>query len=703
MKERRVIGTRPTRIDGLEKASGKAKYTSDYKKEGMLHAVMVTCPYAHAKITSIDTGQAARMPGVKSVRIMAKPGSEIQWANFQVAMVGAETELQARDAARAIQVQYEVLPHVVDESDLSKVGSRAKPAGEQIEGDPDRAFKEADVVSEGEYGIPVLAHCTLETHGNVVSWEGDKVLFHPSTQAVTPILADLAKNLGVPATNVRIEMQNVGGGFGSKFQADPWGVESAQMAKETGRPVRMYLDRATDIVIGGVRASAFAKIRLAAKKDGVITAWESKSWATGGFTGGGSPPIPYAYTRIPNRRQNHTAVSLNAGSLRAWRAPNHQQASFLTCCAIDDLAAKLKLDPMEVFAKNANLSPREATYQRQLKKAAELADWKKLWHARGDSGKGPVKRGLGIGLCTWGGRGHACTARTTINPDGSVVVEMGTQDLGTGTRTVMVQVAAEVLGLKHTDIQLRIGDTNFPPGGTSGGSTTVGGVSAATLKSTTNALEKLFEAIAPALGAPAGELEAKGGNIQVKGNPAKVLAWKAACQKLGVKTISETGANNPQTSIKEGLNNEGVGGIQVADVNVDVETGIVKMNRLIAVQDCGMIINPRLAESQVHGACTMSICGALMEERILDAVSGRVLNADMEFYKLAGIKDIGEIIVSLELDEENDKRAIIGLGEPPSTGGIAAIANAVANAIGVRVPMVPLTPERVLGALAERS
>jgi xanthine dehydrogenase YagR molybdenum-binding subunit len=127
------------------------------------------------------------------------------------------------------------------------------------------------------------------------------------------------------------------------------------------------------------------------------------------------------------------------------------------------------------------------------------------------------------------------------------------------------------------------------------------------------------------------------------------------------------------------------------------------MNRLIAVQDCGMIINPRTSESQVLGACTMSICGALMEERILDAVSGRVLNADMEFYKLAGIKDIGEIIVSLELDEENDKRAIIGLGEPPSTGGIAAIANAVANAIGVRVPMVPLTPERVLGALAERS
>ena len=199
------------------------------------------------------------------------------------------------------------------------------------------------------------------------------------------------------------------------------------------------------------------------------------------------------------------------------------------------------------------------------------------------------------------------------------------------------------------------------------------------------------------------DLIAANGSISVKGTPGKSLTWKAACQKLGVKTISETGVNNPQTSVKEGLNDQGVGGVQIADVSVDIETGVVKMNRHIAVQDMGLIVNPTTAESQIMGACIMSICGALMEERIIDQQTGRVMNADMEFYKLAGIKDIGEIIVHLDDHPDNDKRGVIGLGEPPSTGGIGAISNAVANAIGVRVPWIPLTPDRVLNALAKRS
>ena len=701
--KRKVMGQRTSRMDGIEKASGRAKYTSDYNKPNQLFGVFLTCPHAHAKVTSIDTSAAEKMKGVTSVRIVSKPGTEIQWAGWEVVAVAAETEAIAHDAVHAIKVEYEVLPHVVHEADLSKVGSRVKPAGEQIEGDPDKALKEAEVVSEAQYGIPTLTHCCLESHGNVVQWNGDKVEFNPSTQSLTPILGDLARNLNVPAANVHVHQDHIGGGFGSKFQADRWGIESSFLSKASGgRPVKMYLDRATENVIAGVRPSAFAKIKLGGKKDGTITVWESNSWASGGVGGGGMPPIPYVFTKIPHRRQNHTAVSLNTAPIRAWRAPNHPQASFLTVSAIDDFAAKIGMDPLQVFMKNAGLTVRPEAYMRQLQKAAEMAEWKKLWHPRGDKTAGPVKRGLGIGICTWGGRGHGCTARCTIQPDGSVTVDMATQDLGTGTRTAMALVTAEILGLKHTDVAINIGDSTSPPGGTSGGSTTIGGVSAASLKAAINAREKLFEAVAPSLGAQPADLEAVDGKIQVKGSPAKSLAWKAACQKLGVKTISEQGVNNPQTSVKEGLNNEGVAGIQIADVSVDTETGIVKMNRIVAVQDCGLIVNPKTAESQVFGACIMSICGALMEERILDETSGRVLNADMEFYKLAGIKDIGEILVHLEVDPENDKRGVIGLGEPPVTGGIGAIANAVANAIGVRVPEVPLTPDRVLNALAGR-
>jgi xanthine dehydrogenase YagR molybdenum-binding subunit len=704
MSKRRVMGKRISRLDGVEKASGRAKYSSDLNKPGMLHGATLVCPYAHARVKSIDVSEAEKHPGVKGVHVVAPAGTEIQWAHWEVAFVAAETELAARDALKKIRVEYEVLPHVVHEADLKKVQDRAKAAGEQIEGDPDQALKEAAWVSEGFYGIPVLEHSCLEPHGNVVSWTPDnKIELNPSTQAVTSIRGDMARAVNVPVANVHVHQDHIGGGFGSKFQPDRWGVAAAELSKKAGgRPVKLFLERPVEQVIAGCRPSAYARIKLGASKDGKIILWESQSWATGGFTGGGSPPIPYVYTRIPNQRKNHWAVSTNTAPIRAWRAPNHPQASYLTCAAMEDLAAKMKMDPLELFLKNVDLTARPDTYERQLKKAAEMAEWKKLWHPRGESGKGHLKRGLGIGVCTWGGAGHDSTARCNIHPDGTVEVELGSQDLGTGTRTVIAQVAAESLGLNVNDIRVKIGDTNYPPSGTSGGSTTVGGVSTSTRKATLNALAKLFEEVAPALGAPATELEAVDGKIQVKGNPAKSLSWKAACAKLGVKTISETGQNIPRDAPKEGLNTGGVGGVQIADVTVDVETGIVKMNRLVAVQDCGTIINPKTAESQVYGACIMSICGALMEERVMDAITGRMLNNDLEFYKLAGIKDIGEILVHLEIDEANDRRGVIGLGEPPVIGGIAAIANAVANAIGVRVPLVPMTPMNVLNTLSGR-
>jgi xanthine dehydrogenase YagR molybdenum-binding subunit len=703
MESRKQIGKRYRRLDGIEKATGRAKYNSDLNKPGMLHAVLLTSPYAHAKVRSIDISAAEKMPGVTSVRVMAPAGTELQWVSQEIAAVSATTEQAARDAVRAIKVDYEVLPHVVREEDLSKVADRAKPAGEQVTGDPDKAFREAEVVSEGMYGIPVLTHCCLEPHGQVIEWKGDQINFWPSTQNVTNIGPDLAKNLGVPATQVKVHQDHIGGGFGSKFPADRWGVECANLSKASGgRPVKLFLDRATELNIAGNRPSAFAKIKLAAKKDGTIMGWESSSWATGGMSGGGMPPIPYVFINIPNRRMNHTAVMTNGGPLRAWRAPNHPQASFLTCSALEDLAAKLGLDPMDVFARNMQwvVEARRESYLAQLKKAAELSEWSKRWHRRGDSGSGPIKRGMGIGICTWGGLGHASNCRTTIHPDGSVIVELGSQDLGTGTRTIIAQVVAETLGLPLEAIKVNIGDNSYPPSNPSGGSTTVGGVSSSSRISSMNALEKLFETVAPGLGAPADQLEAVDGKIQVKGNPSKSITWAAACKKLGVQSISEMGTNDPRNP--RGLNTQGVAGIQVADVSVDTETGVVSMNRLVAVQDCGMVVNPRLAESQVMGACIMSICGALMEERIMDAKTGRVLNPDMEFYKLAGIGDIGEIIVDMHITPENDKRGVIGLGEPPTVGGIAAIANAVANAIGVRVPTVPLTPDRVLAALEER-
>jgi xanthine dehydrogenase YagR molybdenum-binding subunit len=705
METRKVMGQPVKRVDGPPKASGRAKYSSDFTRKDLLFAAYQASPHAHARVTSVDTTPAERMAGVKAVHVVSPAGTEVQWEGFEIAAVAAVTEEIAQEAAGKIKVEYEVLPHLVREDDLTKAGSRAKAAGEKVVGDPDQAFQQAEVVSEANYGIPVVTHCCLETHGQVIEWRGDHINVWPSTQDVTRYAGTLAPNVKVPAANIDVEMNYVGGGFGSKFAPDSWGEVCAQLShKAGGAPVKLFLDRATEQLIAGNRPSTYAKIKLGGKKDGTITAWQSESWATGGVAGGGSPPLPYIIADIPNQRQHHSAVSVNCGPARAWRAPNNQQASYLTCSAIEDFAAKAGLDPLEVFKTNVNLyapQARRATYTWQLDKAAEMAEWKKLWKPRGQGPNGTIKRGLGLGFNAWAGMGHNSQCRATIHADGSVHIDLGTQDLGTGTRTIITQVAAETFGLPVGAIGLSIGSNQLPPDAASGGSTTVGGVSASTRKATVNALAKLYEVAGPALGVDPAQLEARGGKIQVKGG-GKSLTWAEACRKIGGGgTISEIGVNNSREP--GGLIAAGASGIQIADVSVDVETGVVKVNRYVAVQDCGLIINPRLAESQVYGAIIMGISTALYEQRVMDEQTGRMLNANMEFYKLAGLSDIGDIVVHMDIRPENDKRGVIGLGEPPAIAICAAIGNAVANAIGVRVPRIPMTPDHVLDALDGRA
>jgi xanthine dehydrogenase YagR molybdenum-binding subunit len=709
MEARKVIGQSPKRLDGPAKASGRARYSSDLNPKDLLFGVYLTCPHAHARVTSVDTSAAEKIQGVTAVHVVSPAGTEIQWQGTEVAAVAAVTEEIARDAVGAIKVVYEVLPHLVKEEDVAQAGARAKAAGEILKGDPAAAFQQAAVVSEGHYGIPVITHCCLEPHGQTIQWQGDSVWAWPSTQDVTHYAGQLGQNLKVPAANVKVKMDYIGGGFGSKFSPDSWGEVCARLSQKSGgRPVRLFLDRATEQRIAGNRPSAYADIKIGGGKDGTITAWESHSWATGGFTGGGSPPLPYILDDsnhpIPNKRLVHTAISTNTGPFRAWRAPNNQQAAYLTCSAVEDFAAKAGLDPLGVFKLNLQYAPkvRQDLYGYQFDKAAELSEWKKLWKLRGQSA-GPVKRGLGLGFSAWGGGGHTSQCNVTLHADGSVQVDIGTQDLGTGTRTIITQVAAETLGLPMAAIKLTIGSNDLPPDNASGGSTTVGGVSASTRKAAVNALAKLFDAAAPALGATADQLEAANGQIRVKGSPSKSLTWTAACKKIGAAgKIAETGINDQRNPSRE-LISSGTGGVQVADVSVDIETGIVKINRYVAVQDCGLIINPRLAESQVYGAVIMGISTALFERRFMDAATGAMLNADMEFYKLAGIGDIGEIKVYMDIRPENDKRGVIGLGEPPAIAICAAVGNAVANAIGVRVPHIPMTPDHVLDALEGRN
>ena len=704
--DRSVIGSRFARLDGPDKATGRAKYAYDRNPEGLLVGRLVTSPHANARITKIDASGAEKMKGVRGVVLIQDIGDEVQWVGAEIAAIAADTEEIARDAVTKFKVEYEVLTHLVKEQDLDKAGNRVAPGQEKDEGDPAKALAEADVTHEGFYGVETITHCCLEPHGNTVHWKGEKdITVWASTQAVGRIGADLAKNLSadpslpkVSPSDIHVITPVMGGGFGSKFNIDSWGIAAAKLSRMTGRPVKIMLDRDEELKVAGGRPSYYGKVKVGAKKDGTLTVFDVESWSTSGVGRGGNPALPYVVVP-PNQRIRHVNVATNTGPARAWRAPRHPQCAVITHGALTDLAAKLDMDPIEFFKKNADLTQSPDVYRTELDKAAELIDWKAKYHKPGE-GSGHMRRGLGVSIHTWGGRPHDSECRVIIEPDGAVSAELGSQDLGSGTRTVIAMVLAESVGLPVSRVNVKIGDSKYPPSGASGGSTTVGGVSSSTRRAAVNAVEKLKANVAEDLGASSpDEIEAKGGFLQLKSNPKKLIEWAKACRKLGTETISEMGSQPDRDGGK--LADSGVGGVQVADVSVDMETGIIKMNKMVAVQDCGLIIDLKLAESQVYGAMIMGICSALWEERVYDQMTGDYLNADMEFYKLAGVGDIGELVVHM-MTGVYDDRGVIGLGEPPAISPMAAISNAVFNAIGARVSTVPLTPDRVLAALDKK-
>ncbi|HSE96942.1 MAG TPA: xanthine dehydrogenase family protein molybdopterin-binding subunit, partial [Blastocatellia bacterium] len=659
-EKRTLIGKRISRVDGPDKVSGRARYTADVHPEGMLFGKVLRSTHAHSKIVSIDTSEAEKMPGVKGVLVINGPGTEINWQGMEIVAVAAVDEPTAEDAVRAIKVTYEKLPHLVSYTDPKAAGELARPAAEQVAGDPDKAFAEAEVVVEGTYGMPVIAHCCLEPHGSVSQWEGDKnLLVQISTQAVSLVANQMATPLGVPAGDIRVKQDHIGGGFGSKFGPDPWDIAAARLSKQAGgKPVKIMLERDAELMRAGIRPSSYARVKIGAKKDGQIIAWQSQSLATGGLAGGGSAPVPYVFN-VPNQRKQHTAIVNHIGPARAWRAPTHPQACLITMAAFEDMAAELNMDPVALFLKNIELTgPRANVYSEELKIASDLIEWKKRWHPRGDKTPGHVKRGLGVSIHTWGGLGHASDCDITIQPDGSVELKMGTQDLGVGTRTTLGIVVADTLGLPLEAVKVLIGDNRYPVSGGSGGSTTIGGISAAALRGSLDALDQVFAKVAPSLNAKPEELEAVKGTIRVKTDPSRSLTWKQACAKIGQMPITVRGKNPGPGN----LINSGVGGVQMADVSVDVETGVVKINKIVAVQDCGLIIDMKTAESQVYGALIMGVGYALYEEKVMDNATGRTLNPNMEFYKLAGIGDIGELVVHMMTGKGYDERGVIGLG-----------------------------------------
>jgi xanthine dehydrogenase YagR molybdenum-binding subunit len=409
--------------------------------------------------------------------------------------------------------------------------------------------------------------------------------------------------------------------------------------------------------------------------------------------------VPYVFDPA-NRRRTATSISTNAAPARAWRAPNHPQASAITQTAYDDIAAKLGIDSYDVFERNLDSvsNDKAEVYREQMRRAAELIDWKAKWHAHGKGERnGSIVTGLGMAIHTWGGGGHNSTCLLKIHPDGGVETNLGSQDLGTGTRTAIGMVVAETFGLPLDAVTVNIGSSSYPNSGPSGGSTTIGGVSESNRRASQDALAQLNERVAEKLGVDAASLVAKAGRIQVVGDPSKSLAWKEACGLLGMNALEVTGEFS--RGGESPLSSSQVAGVQMAEVAVDLDTGVIKPLNFVAVQDMGLIINRKTAASQIYGAAIMGIAYAIYEERIMDPATGAFLNAELSEYRLPRLGDIGEITVDLWEPDSEYQRGVVGLGEPPVISPGAAISNAVANATGVRVPVLPMTPARVLEAL----
>ena len=698
-----VLGTRVKRMDGPEKVTGRAKYTFDISRPRMLYGRIVRSPYPHARVVSVDLTAASRMPGVKTTLVWRDPANTqnnlVMFQGDEVAAVAADTEEHAIDAARAIKVEYQVLPHVtlVDRALAGTApavftGGNVRAAQPQSTGDLTKGFGAAAHTIEETYETQVITHTCMETHGTVCEWEGERLTAWISTQGINGARENFASALGIPQANVRVICQYMGGGFGSKaLSVGAEGLICAKLAKAANAPVKLMLDRKEEHLATGNRPSATARIKAGVSAEGIITAFDGDTWGTGGAGATAGFPLPYIY-QIANRRRAHKDVFTNTAQQRPMRAPGHPQGSFNTEIMMDELADKVKMDPVEFRIKNLPPEAPNAMWRSYLREGAAEFGWDKR-HPTGDKTPGPIKTGMGVSIHTWGGGGRGpAPAHCEIASDGGVVMRAGTQDIGTGTRTLVAVITADALGLQPTQVRPEIGDTLYGVSPASGGSTTAASISPGIRVAAVKALDALKEKVAPSLGVEPAALAASGGRIHVKDDPSKGMSWADACKRIGPQSITSDGDWRP------GMSSTTTSGVQFAEVKVDIETGIVKVTRVLVVQDCGLVVSRLTAESQCYGGVIGSLNFALFEDRILDRNSGQMVNPNMEWYLLAGMSDIPRIDVRLKNQPE---RGVIGLGEPPTVSTAAAITLAVRNAIGVSVRSLPLTPARILGALRQ--
>lgn len=703
-----TVGSDHDRVDGLAKASGRAKYSYDINLPGMLYGAILRAKVARGTLKTLVIDEAKTMPGVSAVIALKKPGARIRWQGDEIAAVAAKTLDQARDALEKIQADFDAEKHNVDvlqAEGAPTVDEHGQvttpwPAGEGV----DAGIAAAANTHTGTYRTEVQTHSSLETHGMVAKWDGDNLELWASTQATFGVrqIARALREQGYQVGDVQVHAEYVGGGFGSKFTPGAEGLAAASLAKETKAPVKLMLDRFEEHTCTGNRPSAIMQVRAGTDEKGKLTTWDWRSWGGPGWDGNGNAQFPVHYVPQAGMRRAHAALKTDTDRERPMRAPSLPQGYFGAELFLDELAVKIGMDPLAFRVLNDPQVIRGAQWQL----GAEKFGWQKARNPKpgtpreGDDAR--YLRGAGLASARWGTLGGpGATVICRIHADGTVESRNGAQDIGTGMKTVMAVLTAEELGLQPDQIRVSMGHTTDPGGPASGGSNTTPTMAPAVRQSAGLAKVKLAELVAKHLGVEPDKIAFTGGKVGAPAEAGKqMLTFAEACKLIGPNPLEATGTRLPNYAV---FNSDGVCGCQFAEVQVDTWTGLVRVLRMLGVQDCGLVIAKKQAESQVLGAMIQGFTFALHEQRIMDRRSGRMLNGDFLNYKIAGPGDMPPMeTVMFSVANGGNNVGAAGLGEPPSVAAPAAIANAVFNAIGVPVRHLPITPDKVLAALAQR-
>ena len=738
-RETNVVGAPRPRVDGYERLSGAAIFPSDVQLPGMIYGAMLRCPHPHARLTGLDLQAAGKLPGVRAVIHAGSAGAadvvwdygsgedvplfpgECLYEGEAVAAVAADTPYEAEDALRALAPRWEVLAHVVDHRDAGAEGAPAvHRSGNRLgeprvytRGDVAQGFAAADVVLEREYSTACELHTPMELHGAVAVWDGPNLTVWESTQGAFAVQEQLAGYLGLPLSRVRVLGHYVGGGFGSKLQTGKYAVCAALLAARTGRPVKFFVSREETMLACGNRPPNTMRLKAGVRNDGTLTALELHGEGTGGAWAGGTGLLDWQVRDLytcPHVRTETVDWFVHAGVQRPFRAPGHPQGSWALEQMMDELAAAIGMDPVALRLKNVPLvsqgrggePPYSSTGLAEcLSAGAREFRWDearaRTRQDRGDAA-GHLRRGVGVAACNWvaGGGGPPAGAVVTMYGDGSVTLEMGAADIGTGTKTVMAQVVAEELGIEPDTIRITNADTaTVPFSGPSGGSKTVPSDSPAVRSAAVEVKRQLLELAAAELDAPAADLRFAGRTIHHRDDPGRqvvVAELRGLARRRSVAGVGYRGPNPAGKVVCPFA-------AQFCEVEVDTRSGEVRVLRFLAAHDSGRVLNLKTYANQVVGGITMGIGFALTEARILDrGQTGRLCNRNWHDYKLPTALDVPGDIVTVPIvpgDDECNLTGAKGLGEPVTIPTAAAVANAIADACGVRTSDTPVWPLRL--------